>query len=282
MPGGGRWRIYRAWPRSRRRPRDRSRGPPWWPGPPHCGRRRGRPRPSTRSRSAPVRRWRRSRPGGRRRSPPPPGRGPQGRQRPAGDRSMTARSRARRRRGRRRGASAPAGPAARSVQWSDPTSPPRPRPPDGRVDPTRPRATNKASSQRAQPVTGDHRTRSTPAGAATVPLGSYSEARSVRVRAASAVASSTSGFVEVDTTAPRAPRTVGTTSPDVFPDRGGPRTSTACSAGAHIGPADPGPEIQTAAARASAPAVLMIVEPRRSPWWRCAARVVRPARRRRR
>ena len=47
--------------------------------------------------------------------------------------------------------------------------------------------------------------------------------------------------VDVDTTAPGAPRTVGTTIEDVLPDRGGPRTSTACSAPAHAGPVAPAP-----------------------------------------
>ena len=44
------------------------------------------------------------------------------------------------------------------------------------------------------------------------------------------VASSTSGFVDVDTTALPAARTLGMTIEVVFPERGGPSTMTECSA----------------------------------------------------
>ena len=55
------------------------------------------------------------------------------------------------------------------------------------------------------------------------------QARTAPSHAPRAVARSTSGLVDVDTTAPGAPSTVGTTIDDVLPDRGGPSTSTACS-----------------------------------------------------
>jgi hypothetical protein len=50
---------------------------------------------------------------------------------------------------------------------------------------------------------------------------------------AAAVTRITSGLVEVDTTGPVAARIAGMMTEDVFPDRGGPKTSTELSGAAH-------------------------------------------------
>src|SRR5205085_7847876 len=81
---------------------------------------------------------------------------------------------------------------------------------------------------------GDHRAMETPGGAAMVPEGSNSQQVPRRLREP-AVISITSGLVEVLTTARGAVRTTGMTRDEVLPDRGGPRTSTQCSAGANTG-----------------------------------------------
>ncbi len=101
---------------------------------------------------------------------------------------------------------------------------------------------------------------STRRGGSTRPPGSNNRQRPTRLRAAE-VACSTSGLVEVVSTAPPAAITFGTTMELVLPDLGGPSTRTQCSDGANTGP--PGelprkrPEPQArerARAAASAPA----------------------------
>ena len=94
-------------------------------------------------------------------------------------------------------------------------------------------AVTRASSQETEACTGDHLTRSAPGGSPTVPVGSSSQQRPSCERLAS-VACSTSGLVEVTRTGPGAASTLGTTSVEVLPDRGGPSTSMACWAPAQM------------------------------------------------
>jgi hypothetical protein len=95
------------------------------------------------------------------------------------------------------------------------------------------RAINSAPSQSPAQVTGDHRSSSTP-GTVPAPVGSNCHTRPNRSRHP-AVASSTSGLVEVDTTAPACARTAGIITLVVLPDRGGPSRSAARS-GRALGP----------------------------------------------
>ena len=80
-----------------------------------------------------------------------------------------------------------------------------------------------AASQFAAPSMGDQPTRVTPGGHDVVPLGSKRCTCPTRDRCE--VATSTSSFVDVVTTAPRASSTFGTSSELVFPERVGPSTS---------------------------------------------------------
>jgi hypothetical protein len=85
-----------------------------------------------------------------------------------------------------------------------------------------------APSHVVAPQIGDHRNLVTPGGASTVPAGSNNQHRPLR-DLTSRDASRTSSLVEAETTAPVAARTFGTTTDVVFPDRGGPITSSADS-----------------------------------------------------
>ncbi len=85
-----------------------------------------------------------------------------------------------------------------------------------------------AVSQSSHPASGDHRAGVVPGGAVVVPEGSkYQHVPVYELQAR--VRSTMSALVEVATTAPGAPMMVGTTTPMVLPDRGGPMTKVACS-----------------------------------------------------
>ena len=120
--------------------------------------------------------------------------------------------------------------SARSVQWAD--SPVRP---SGRAAPAMARARTRDSSHVVAETTGDQRSRVTPAGARSVPLGSRSQQRPASARPLAVVASR-SGLVEVTATAPGAASTFGMATPVVLPDRGGPSTSRACWGSARASP----------------------------------------------
>ena len=113
---------------------------------------------------------------------------------------------------------------ARSVQWdaSACTAP-------GPVEPTTTseRAVVRAVRHEVHAGNGDHRSRCTPGRSTTDPDGSK-RWHVPSVERVAMVASSTSGFVEVVTTAPAADNTLGMSSADVLPERGGPSTSTEC------------------------------------------------------
>ena len=83
--------------------------------------------------------------------------------------------------------------------------------------------------------TGDQPTRCTPRGTSTVPLGSKSRHHPDCPRTGD-VRRSTSGFVDVVSTAPRAASTFGTTNDEVLPDLDGPRTSVERSLPDHAHP----------------------------------------------
>ena len=101
-----------------------------------------------------------------------------------------------------------------------------------------------AASQFAAVVNGDHPTRSTCAGHSISPLGSKRKAHPSRTRTG-AVASITSGLVEVETTAPLASKRLGMTREDVFPERGGPSTRVDRCGPAHDQPSCTVPEVNT-------------------------------------
>src|SRR5207302_9435521 len=111
---------------------------------------------------------------------------------------------------------------------------------DGRVAPNMPRAITKAPSHRCEPSTGDQCNGVSPGGTSTCPDGSNSQHVPSRLRAG-AVVLSTSSLVDVDTTAPLAPRMAGTTMALVLPERGGPSTSTADPCAANAQPCAPAP-----------------------------------------
>ena len=117
---------------------------------------------------------------------------------------------------------------ARSVQW---VLPPR----ETDAADAEPTSTSEWAMARA-PVhsvhdwIGDHRSLREWRPWSVDPVGSNSQVRPMVERAA-AVASSTSGFVDVETTAPLAASTFGMTSDVVFPDRGGPMIITECPGG---------------------------------------------------
>ena len=113
--------------------------------------------------------------------------------------------------------------SARSTQWADSVSDA-----PGRAAWARACAMATAWSKVSQPTTGDQRSLVTQRGRDTEPLGSNTKARPKSIRR-QAVAISTSGFVEVETTAAGASRTVGITRVDVLPERGGPMISVAVS-----------------------------------------------------
>src|ERR1700728_3378551 len=113
--------------------------------------------------------------------------------------------------------------AARSLQWSSESGAHDPRPPR-RVERTIAAPTLSAPSQLWLDCTGDHPTRRTPEDGSTVPLGSKSIVHPTSARAR-AVVLSTSGFVDVLTTAPGAAITFGMMTDDVLPERDGPSTS---------------------------------------------------------
>src|ERR1700721_369558 len=119
------------------------------------------------------------------------------------------------------------------ASWRAPTEPPV-------AETTMSLDMSKASSHCEDADTGDHARGATPLGRSTVPLGSYRRVSPARARAG-AVNVITSGLVEVETTGPLAARTEGTMIDEVFPDRGGPKTSTARSRDDHTGPRVPPP-----------------------------------------
>jgi hypothetical protein len=86
-----------------------------------------------------------------------------------------------------------------------------------------------ASSQRPAVSIGDHDMSSTPSAACSVPVGSNNQHLPPLARTVAAHNCITSGFVEVTNTGPGAVTTAGITIETVFPDLGGPKTSTACS-----------------------------------------------------
>ena len=203
----------------------------WRPGPTRCGSRPACPTPSTRCHSAHARRWRRCPPGRcrparwDRRGPRPESGGRRG---SSGGPPRPGRSATADRRGRRRASWWPgAGGRARSSGSCRPgcRRPEAPPPPPGCGPPP-------AHPPRYR-TTGAATTGAAPRRVAveTVPVGSKRRHRPDRRRAA-AVASSTSGLVDVETTAPGADNTLGMINDDVFPDRGGPSTSTARCGGA--------------------------------------------------
>src|ERR1700722_15571798 len=97
------------------------------------------------------------------------------------------------------------------------------------------RASTSDSSHVAAEATGDQRRRVIPAGTATVPLGSSNQHRPSPALDP-AVAARRSGLVEVAATAPGAASTLGMATAVVLPDRGGPRTRTACCGSAKDSP----------------------------------------------
>ena len=139
--------------------------------------------------------------------------------------------------------------AARSVQWA---SAPVPTAPETlpRAVRTMASATSIAPRHSFAALTGDQPTRCTPRGRSTAPVGSKARHHPDAARAA-AVERSTSGFVDVATTAPGADKTLGTTSADVLPERDGPRTSVDRSAPAHAHPVAPRPRYNPRPARAA-------------------------------
>ncbi len=90
------------------------------------------------------------------------------------------------------------------------------------------RAINIAPSHEAEQVTGDQPNRTPTLAAGLLAVGSNTHTRPARDRA-HPVACSTSGLVDVDTTGPRWQSRVGMITALVFPERGGPSTSTARS-----------------------------------------------------
>ena len=117
--------------------------------------------------------------------------------------------------------------SARSVQW---VLPARESVAEAEPTSTRARAMASAPVHSVHDWIGDHRSLREWRPGSADPVGSNSQVRP-KVERAAAVASSTSGFVDVDTTAPLAASTFGMTSDVVFPDRGGPRIITECSGG---------------------------------------------------
>ena len=97
-----------------------------------------------------------------------------------------------------------------------------------------------APSQSRAEFNGDQPTRTTPSTASIDEEGSKSIVQPHLVRAG-AVNRSTSGFVEVLTTAPGATRTFGMTTDEVFPDRDGPSTRAERSGPVHAHPPPPIP-----------------------------------------
>jgi hypothetical protein len=87
------------------------------------------------------------------------------------------------------------------------------------------RAINNAPSHERPQRTGDHRSRCNPLGG-LLPVGSNSHNRPERTRAGH-VNAATSGLVEVDTAGPVWAISAGIITALVFPDRGGPSSSTA-------------------------------------------------------
>jgi hypothetical protein len=90
------------------------------------------------------------------------------------------------------------------------------------------RAVWSASSQLEAAATGDQWSSRTCDGVSASPVGSNAHT-SPRPARAPIVASRTSVLVDVETSAPGHARTEGMTTPLVFPERGAPSTSTACS-----------------------------------------------------
>ena len=128
---------------------------------------------------------------------------------------------------------------ARSLQWSSLTGAHDPRPPR-RVECTIAAPTLSAPSHVALETTGDHPTRTMPGVSSTVPLGSKSNVHPTS-RRAGVVAASTSGFVDVLTTAPRAASTLGMMTDEVLPERDGPSTSVERSGPEKAQPEAPNP-----------------------------------------
>jgi hypothetical protein len=87
---------------------------------------------------------------------------------------------------------------------------------------------DRAVSHRWHDWSGDQRNGASPEDLSTDSVGSKRRHSPSRDRTP-AVASSTSGLVDVDTTGPLLTITLGMINDDVFPDRGGPRTITDCS-----------------------------------------------------
>ena len=232
--GTARARRRRACWRHRRRGRGRGTAVRWTPARPPTGRPRGSPTRSTRCRTAPGRRSSGCRRGDRRpvrwsgrRRRGRTGRSRPGDGRPNGGRSPSAGSSAPRRGGAGRGARSPARTSGRRGTAS-PTGargrrgpcrrPPRARRPRS---PPSPAATSRSAGRPAarRPCRSGRRGTSSRGPTGWPPC-----------------ASSTSAFVDVETTAPGAARTFGTTSDDVLPDRDGPSTSADRSGPAHAHP----------------------------------------------
>jgi hypothetical protein len=87
-------------------------------------------------------------------------------------------------------------------------------------------------------VTGDHRNGTAPLGIVVVLDGSKTK-QLPSCQRAWMVAASTSGLVEVETTAAGASRTQGMTMVEVLPDRGGPRIIMDASGPAKVGADEP-------------------------------------------
>ena len=88
------------------------------------------------------------------------------------------------------------------------------------------RAVLSAVPQSSAPMSGDQRSGTSPGGSVVSPSGQYAHTRPYGARA-SAVARTTSGFVEVETTGPNIEMIAGVITAAVFPAwlRGGPRIS---------------------------------------------------------